>query len=37
MANDKNNIQPHVVHTHDVQLDADYTQWLVEPKEQREQ
>ena len=32
MANDNNNIQPHLVHTHDVQLDADYTQWLVELK-----
>lgn len=32
MANDKNNIQPHLVHSHDVQLDADYTQWLVELK-----
>ena len=27
-----NNIQPHLVHTHDVQLDSDYTQWLVELK-----
>lgn len=32
MANDKSNIQPHLVHSHDVQLDADYTQWLVELK-----
>lgn len=32
MANDSNNIQPHLVHSHDVQLDADYTQWLVELK-----
>lgn len=31
MSND-NNLQPHLVHTHDVQLDADYTQWLVELK-----
>ena len=31
MPND-NNKQPHLVHTHDVQLDADYTQWLVELK-----
>ena len=31
MAND-NNIHPHLVHSHDVQLDADYTQWLVERK-----
>ena len=32
MANDKNNIHPHLVHSHDVQIDADYTQWLVELK-----
>lgn len=32
MANDNINIQPHLVHTHDVQLDADYTEWLVELK-----
>lgn len=31
MQND-NNKQPHLVHIHDVQLDADYTQWLVELK-----
>ena len=31
MSND-NNLQPHLVHTHDVQLDSDYTQWLVELK-----
>lgn len=31
MPND-NNKQPHLVHTHDVQVDADYTQWLVELK-----
>ena len=31
MPND-NNLQPHLVHTHDVQLDADYTEWLVELK-----
>ena len=32
MANELNNIQPHLVHTHDVQIDADYTEWLVELK-----
>ena len=32
MPND-NNIQPHLVHSHDIQLDADYTQWLVELKQ----
>lgn len=32
MSTDNNNIQPHLVHTHDVQLDSDYTQWLVELK-----
>lgn len=32
MANDNNYIQPHLVHSHDVRLDADYTQWLVELK-----
>lgn len=32
MTNDNNNIQPHIVHSHDVHLDADYTQWLVELK-----
>lgn len=26
------NLQPHLVHTHDVHLDTDYTQWLVELK-----
>ena len=43
MANNKSNIatsaesiqgmQPHLVHTHDVQLDADYSQWLIELKQ----
>lgn len=32
MKNEKNNIQPHIVHSHDVHLDTDYTQWLVELK-----
>ncbi len=32
MPNDNTNIRPHLVHTHDVQLDTDYTQWLVELK-----
>lgn len=32
MTNDKNIIRPHLVHSHDIQLDADYTQWLVELK-----
>lgn len=32
MTNDKNNIQNHLVHSHDVQLDTGYTQWLVELK-----
>lgn len=35
MASKTNNIQPttpHLVHSHDVQLDADYTRWLVELK-----
>lgn len=32
MRNDSNRIQPHIVHSHDVQLDADYIQWLVELK-----
>lgn len=32
MSKDNNNIQPHLVHTHDVHLDSDYTQWLVELK-----
>ena len=32
MTNDNNNIHPHLVHSHDVQIDADYTQWLVELK-----
>ncbi len=27
-----NNIEPHLVHSHDIHLDADYTQWLVELK-----
>lgn len=32
MTNDSNNLTPHLVHSHDVQLDADYTHWLVELK-----
>lgn len=32
MEKDNNNIKPHLVHSHDVQLDADYTLWLVELK-----
>lgn len=32
MANDNNNITPHLVHSHDIHLDDDYTQWLVELK-----
>lgn len=32
MTNDNNDIQSHLVHSHDVQLDADYTKWLVELK-----
>lgn len=33
MNNEINNIKPHIVHSHDVHLDTDYTQWLVELKE----
>lgn len=33
MNNETNNIKPHIVHSHDVHLDTDYTQWLVELKE----
>ena len=32
MAKDNNNITPHLVHSHDIHLDNDYTQWLVELK-----
>ena len=32
MVDDNNSIVPHIVHSHDVQLDADYTRWLVELK-----
>ena len=32
MIEDNNCIVPHIVHSHDVQLDADYIQWLVELK-----
>lgn len=33
MNNEINSIKPHIVHSHDVHLDTDYTQWLVELKE----
>lgn len=33
MANDNNNIKSHLVHSHDVHLDNDYTQWMVELKD----
>lgn len=32
MTNANSNIQSHLVHSHDVQVDADYTMWLVELK-----
>lgn len=32
MTNENNNIYPHIVHSHNVQLDTDYTRWLVELK-----
>lgn len=32
MTNENNNLQPHIVHSHNVQLDTDYTRWLVELK-----
>lgn len=32
MIEDNNCIVPHIVHSHDVQLDAEYIQWLVELK-----
>ena len=32
MPNDNDYIAPSLVHSHDVQLDADYIQWLVELK-----
>lgn len=32
MDKDYNNIKLHLVHSHDVQLDTDYTMWLVELK-----
>ena len=32
MIEDNNCIVPHIVHSHDVQLDADYTRWLVDLK-----
>lgn len=32
MEKELNNIHPHLVYSHDVHLDSDYTQWLVELK-----
>lgn len=32
MATDVNNIPPHLVYSHDVHLDSDYAQWLVDLK-----